>query len=115
MANHLIFLYDIEYPPFANPRGRKEQLEDAFKEQAIRANGLCFLMSALAGMWRTRGIVYRQDEDVTLADRDKVEAWLRKQPVRCTVRLGDLEVEAAGIEYFRPVVERVFEVDNLTS
>lgn len=114
MPSNVIFLYDVEFVPFKNPPGTKERFEENLKEQAFRANGLDFLMSGLGGMVHTRGIVFRRTEALTMQDRQKVEDWLRTRPMRCTVRLSDLEQESDSTDYFRAITERVFEVDNLT-
>jgi hypothetical protein len=71
-------------------------------------------MSALGGMVRCRGDVRRKSGAVTEADRQSLAEWIKAQHVRCVARLGALEEEDDETQYFRPIDEWVFEVDNLT-
>jgi hypothetical protein len=108
-----IFLYDVEFIPYTNPPHRKDQFSESLKE-FFRANHLDFLMSALGGMARTRGIVYRKEGEVSQQDRERVAGFIGQQPIFATARIGELEVETEATDYFREVTEWVFAVDNLT-
>ena len=108
-----IFLYDVEFVPHTNPPGRKEEFEAALRGH-FAASGLDYLMSALGGMVRTRGVAYRKGGDATPADREALAEFLRAQPVLGAVRLGGLEEETEATDFFRDITEWVFAVDNLT-
>jgi hypothetical protein len=108
-----IFLYDVEFVAYANPPRRADQFAEALRE-FFQASGLDYLMSALGGTARTRGIVFRKAADTTRQDREAVAAFVRQQPIAATARIGELERETEATDYFRPVTEWVFAVDNLT-
>jgi hypothetical protein len=109
----MIFLYDVEFIPFTNPPYRKDQFSEALKE-FFRAGGLDFLMSALGGMVHTCGIVFRKEGEVSQHDRERVAEFIRQQPILATARIGELEQETESTDYFRPITEWVFAVDNLS-
>jgi hypothetical protein len=108
------FLYDIVFVPFKNPPDTKDCFEMALRSY-FSSNGLHYGVSALGGMVHTCGVVWRNERDVTLEDRTKLADWIKTQRIQCTARLGDLEEETDGTDYFRDVTEHVFEVDNLTA
>jgi hypothetical protein len=108
-----IFLYDVEFVAYTNPPYRKDQFSEALKE-FFRANGLDFLMSALGGMIHTTGIVFRKDGEISQQDRERLAQFISQQPILATVHIGELEQQTESTDYFRPITEWVFSVDNLT-
>src|SRR5690242_19885227 len=108
-----IFLYDVEFVAYTNPPHRKDQFEEALKA-FFRANHLDFLMSALGGMIRTHGIVFRKGGEVSQQDRERLAGFIREQPILATARIGELEEETESTDYLRDITEWVFAVDNLT-
>lgn len=111
MAEGKGFQFSIEFDPFGIPRGFKDRFESALREDAIVGKGLKCYLGALGGNRFTYGFVWRPGGDITLADREQFEEWLRAQPVTCKVALGDPEpMESSDIN--RELTERVFELDQ---
>ncbi len=108
-----IFLYDVEFVAFTNPPHRKDQFSEALKD-FFRVSGLDFLMSALGGMVRTRGIVFRKEGEISQQDRENVACFIRQQPILAIARIGEVEQETEFTDYFRDITEWVFPVDNLS-
>lgn len=108
-----IFLYDVEFNPEANPPDRKAEFEESLKG-FFRSAGLRFLMGALGGMRHTYGAVWREAGEVSQRDREAVAGFLRRQPIRATARLGDLEETTEATDFLRDLTEWVFDVDGLS-
>ena len=109
----VLFLYDFEFVPYQNPPHTMDRFKEELRAHFV-ANGLDYGMSALGGMVHCRGDVRSKGRQVTEEDRQSLAAWAGVQRVRCTARLGALEQDREGIEFFRPVTEWVFALDNLT-
>jgi hypothetical protein len=110
----VLFLYDVEFVvPGDNPPDGKERFAEALRSY-FETHDLEYGMSALGGMTRCRGDVRRKVGLVTDDDRRSLANWIKAQHVRCIARLGALEEENNDTQYFRPITEWVFEVDNLT-
>jgi hypothetical protein len=108
-----LFLYHVEFPPFANPPSTKSRFEEDLKT-FLKARHLRFLMGQQGGMANTYGVVHRKRWGVKEADRMALTEWIKVQRIRCTARLGDLEEDTEDTELVREITELVFEVDNLT-
>ena len=109
----VLFLYFFEFVPFENPPQTMDRFSEDLKAY-FDANRLGYMMSALGGMVACRGIVFGKGRPVADEDQKRLAEWAGRQHVRCTGRLGALELEREDIEYFRPVTEWVFAIDNLT-
>ena len=96
-----------------NPPRTKDRFEEDLKAY-FAAQGLDFGMSALGGMVACRGHVSGKGRSVTEFDRHALAEWAKAQRVRCTARLGALEIDHDDLQFFREVTECVFEIDNLT-
>ena len=61
------------------------------------------------------GVIYREDEaaNITVADRERIASWIRKQRIDCTATFGDPE-SIDSYDMMRDLTELVFEVRNLT-
>ena len=46
---------------------------------------------ALGGGVHAYGVVWRDNESLSINDRDMIEEWIQNQPIECRVRLGELE------------------------
>jgi hypothetical protein len=108
-----LFLYQVEFPPFANPPNTKLRFEEDL-QSFLKARRLRFLMGAQGGMAHTYGVVYRKRWGVKEADRIALAEWIKLQRIYATARLGDLEEDTKETNLIREITEWVFEVDNLT-
>jgi hypothetical protein len=108
-----LFLYDFEFIPYENPPRTKERFTEDLRA-FFESHDLDYGMSALGGMVHTRGDVRGRERPVSEDDRQALARWAKAQPVRCKARLGALEEDREGIDFFRDVIEWVFQVDNLT-
>ena len=113
MADKLAFRFRIRFPPGANPRGYKDQFERSLQEQVIQEIGLECYFGGLGGGACSYGVVWREDGPLTLADRERIESWIRSQRIACCVELGELE-PLEFTDLLREVADRVFDVNNLT-
>jgi hypothetical protein len=112
-VGEMLFLYDFEFVPYQNPPHTKDRFAEDLRAY-FTSNGLNYGMSALGGMVHCRGDVRGKSRPATEEDRQALAAWASRQRVRCTARLGVLELNREDIEFFRPVTEWVFAIDNLT-
>lgn len=109
----LVFRYMIEFPTFANPPKRKDELEESLRE-FLQTSGFDYVMGALGGMARTYGQVGRKQGDALPEDRELLRSWLAKQPMKCVVRIGSLEKNSPNIDVLGVITETIVTVDNLT-
>lgn len=109
-----LFLYDFEFVPYENPPRTKDRFSEALRAYFAH-RGLDYGMSALGGMVHCRGDVRGKRRPVTEDDRQALAEWARGQRVRCIARMGALEEDRDGIEFFREITEWVFVIDNLTA
>ena len=113
MAAIFQFLYEVEFPPYANPPHTKERFEGDLSAY-LKSHRLRFLMSGLGGNKYTRGVVYRKRWGVKELHRVALADWIKAQRICCIVRLGALEEDTDDSLLVREITEWVFEVDNLT-
>lgn len=113
MGAIFLFLYHVEFPPFANPANTKSRFE-ADLMTFLKARRLRVLMGQQGGMANTYGVVHRKRWGVKEEDRIAFANWIKVQRVRCKARLGELEEDTESTELTREITEWVFEVDNLT-
>jgi uncharacterized protein YggL (DUF469 family) len=109
----ILFLYDVEFVPGWNPPRTRDRFAAVLRSY-FESQGLDAGMSALGADVRCQGDVRRNDGPVTEEDRQALAEWIRTQPVKCIVRLGQLETELEDTQYFREITEWVFEVGDLT-
>lgn len=109
----VLFLYDFEFVPYQNPPHTMDRFAEDLRAYFVARN-LDYGMSAMGGTVHCHGEVRGKDRPVSEEDRRTLAAWASGQRVRCTARLGALEQDRGGIEFFRPVTEWVFAIDNLT-
>lgn len=109
----VLFLYDFEFVPYQNPPHTKDRFAEELRA-FFEARGMDYGMSALGGMVHCRGHVHGKGRPATEDDRQALALWASRQRVCCTARLGALEQDREGIEFFRPITEWVFTIDNLT-
>jgi hypothetical protein len=110
----VLFLYDVEFVPVCNPPHTRDRFAEALRSY-FEQWGLDAGMSALGGMVRCQGDVRRRSGQVTEDDRQALAEWIKAQPVKCIARLGALEEEHEGTQYFREITEWVFEVGEPTA
>ena len=108
-----LFLYDFEFVAYENPPGTMDRFSEDLKA-FVKSRGLRIGMSGLGGMVRCQGHVEGLERPVTEEDRQALATWAGRQRVRCTARLGALEQDREDTQYFRPITEWEFAIDNLT-
>ncbi len=107
-----VFQFSIRYGMYANPSGRMEAIAQALRE-LVSQEGLESYFGSLGGGVHTYGTIWREAAPLGIHDRNKLEHWLREQPMMATVRLGQLEeLDESGI--LNAPYDCEFTVDNLT-
>lgn len=108
-----LFLYRFDFPPYKNPRDRKDEFEENLKFY-LKSNILNYGMSALGGMRLTMGHVHRDNGDVSEDDRKALASWATTQPIKCTAHFGEIEIDHPDLQFFREIDDWVFPIDNLS-
>ena len=107
-----LFLFDFEFPPGVNPPDAKMRFEEELMA-FLRARRVRVLLGQQGGCAYTYGVVHRKRWGVKETDRQAFADWIKKQPLRCTARLGRLEEDTPTTDLVREITESRFEVDNL--
>lgn len=104
--------YRFEFANGENPRGRKDEFEEALK-QYFEAQALEYGMSALGGAKVTRGYVEDTTGALNEEARNRFINWVSVQPVKCRARIGQIEIDLKELDIMAQVEGDVFEVNNL--
>ena len=105
----------IRYAKNVNPPNRMRDLSDGLRRYITDEAKLECLWGGQGGMATVYGVIYRKDEaaNITVADRETIANWIRKQQIDCTATFGDPDPMDA-YDMMRDFSELVFEVQNLT-
>jgi hypothetical protein len=106
-----LFLFCVDFRPHANPPGTIERFEEDLKAY-LKGRRLRFLVGGQGGTACSYGAVFRKRWGVKEEHRLALADWIKAQPIRATVRLGDLEEDDQSTVLVREITEWVFEVDN---
>ena len=115
LDHQLVVQYRIHHhfrdPQWINPPGRIEEFVINLLREIFGRGWDCY-NSGLGGGVVTYGVLYNPKGDMTIADRDSFAQWLRDQPIRASVGLGDTEPFGSS-DIMREGMEFVFDFDNL--
>ena len=109
----LALQFSIRLEPNVHTPQRFRDFSDGFQSFISNDAGFKVLWGSQGGLSVVYGVVYLDDRDMTLDDRDLLANWVREQIVDCTATFGDPEPIDA-YELMRDLTELVFEVRNLT-
>ncbi|MCA8999552.1 MAG: hypothetical protein KDA80_21330 [Planctomycetaceae bacterium] len=105
----------IRFVPDVNTPVRRREFSEGLFRYIKEEESLQCLWGGQGGKATVYGVVYREVAvpNISLADREKIVDWIRRQRIDCTATFGDPE-PFDSYDLMRDLTELAFEVRNLT-
>ena len=106
-------VYKLTFPSNANPAGRSEVIADRVHAW-FKMNAVKYGMGAQGGIRRIYGTMFAESAEEIDKIRQSFADWLRSQPMRCDVQLGQTKLVSDSMTLSEKDWALEYSVDSLT-